>query len=290
MKKVIIISVVLFSIFLFLSFWSVTDSIEENSIDESKSTKSTKQLPNKKTSTLITDKTKTIGSQTSNQSSEDLPRNQFFHQDPLVDMIMGINHFSLCIIQNNDKTSQLSSLNAKQKQFLQPYQDRCETEIKQVKNYQVDNMVTRMSDSMSKYGKDHIYLQMMNSRSQLSDMLADQALETIRNMNGNELIMATSLLKPYFKQHILPMIHDTLGGNNEQVSLMAMNQAMTLIACQSSADCSATSGLMLARCVDHETACGLNYFEYIESHYMPGFRNEVILAANLLQSHFGFEL
>jgi hypothetical protein len=211
-----------------------------------------------------------------------------FHTDPLVDLVIGMNQYSLCLIREEESgLRQLEQLGQAQQDYLQPHLDACDEKASDYQQYRQEHVMKRVSQAINQYGQDHVYLHSFKNRfSTLNDNQKQQAYTAIRNMGGNELLVAVGLLSGYFDQELLPRLQTTLGGQHQQMTKLVLQQAVYVIACQRGADCSATSGIMLGRCMNHEYACGLDFNTFINSHYMPGMMNEINQAVVLLKQHF----
>jgi len=248
-----------------------------------------------KVDTLLTEETAPVDSITDpnssvmiNESSESmipkstgLPEGQLFHEDAMIDIFTGVNYFAPCHMYFSDKPKdqdQISNLNEQQNQYLKPFFTACEEEKHQFEQYNKDKIMAklmvqghRIKQQKDSFNKD-----------------PESFFTYMSQADGFELLIAFDYFNDYVQSRIVPEIKARLNIKNQQVLKLVIDEALKINACQKGVDCSYVSGLMMTRCMSDENACGLSFKQYVNNHYLPGIKQEIIETVNYLSSHFGW--
>lgn len=219
-----------------------------------------------------------------------LPEGQFFHSDPLVDAFIGLYRYSSChsVMGKQARFQQVrSGLNENQKKHLNLNMRQCEQNQELMKQYSQDRVMYQLSQMEKNKSMRDKYAAMF-SQDTLGESEKTDIKQRISQLVGLELLVSTMLYKKYFHLEILPTVQKELQAHNLKMVDYVVQQAFILIACERGVDCSATSPMMYSRCLKNENACGVDFTSYINKHYTPGIRNEILISKRLLQSIFSF--
>jgi hypothetical protein len=213
--------------------------------------------------------------------STDLPEGQLFHQDAMVDVFTGINHFAPCHKYFSNKPEdreQLNNLNQQQNQYLKPFFAACEAEKQQFEHYNKDKIMAKLM----------VHGLQIKQQKDLFNQDPASFFTYMNQADGFELLIGFDYFNEYVQSRIVPEIQARLNIKNHQVLKLVIDDAMLINACQKGVDCSYVSGLMMTRCMADENACGLSFKQYVDNHYLLGIKQEINEAANYLSSHFGW--
>ncbi len=211
-----------------------------------------------------------------------LPQGHLFDENPVVDLIIGLNHFALCLGHLKVKDSnEPVKLSAKQLAYLQPYYDACETEQKIMSLYNQNNIMLKLQGAAN---DDRLKLLMKVGALNTEDWRLIQ--EWVVDMKAQELLLASALVERYLFVNSENDLATALGSRDARYNGMMVEQGFALLACKKGMDCSHSSGLMLTRCADDERACGLNYFEYVEAISLSGFKRDLATTVDWIKHTF----
>lgn len=211
-----------------------------------------------------------------------LPQGHLFDENPVVDLIIGLNHFALCLGHLKGKDSNAPvKLSAKQQAYLQPYYDACETEQEIMSLYNQNNIMLKLQGAAN---DDRLKLLMKVGALNSEDWRLIQ--EWVVDMKAQELLLASALVERYLFVNSENDLATALGSRDARYNGMMVEQGFAMLACKKGMDCSHSSGLMLTRCADDERACGLNYFEYLEAISLSGFKRDLAITVDWIKNTF----
>lgn len=228
---------------------------------------------------------------TANQVERPLPDGQLFHPDPIIDALIGMVQFSAChkfFSKEEQNQQKLADMSEKQKKYLKPHFEDCELKEEQAKDYSQSRLMYQLGQLGQNKSLRQKYQSLLFDQSELSANEAAEHNQEISQLTGVELLISIGFYKRYFQHEVLPLIKTELQAHDMNMVNYVTTQAMALIACERGIDCSATSPMMFSRCLDYKNACGLDFKTYINKHYTPGIRNEILITTDLLKNLFNF--
>ncbi len=213
--------------------------------------------------------------------SNGLPEGQLFHEDAMIDIFTGINHFAPCHTYFSNKQEdqeQLNTLNEQQNLYLKPFFTACEAEKQQFEHYNKDKIMAKLM----------VHGLQIKQQKELFNQDPESFYVYMSQADGFELLIGFDYFNDYVQSVIVPEIQAKLNIKNHQVLKLVIEEAMMINACDKGVDCSQRSGLMMTRCMNDENACGLSFTQYVDNHYLPGIKQEINATATFLSEHFGF--
>ena len=112
--------------------------------------------------------------------------------------------------------------------------------------------------------------------------------EKMKVSKGIDLLLAVAVYQDYFFDIIYPELKSQLSIKDHNLLVFIVEQAMFAQACESGLDCTYVSGVMMKKCMDDESACGLSFREYLANVYPTGLQQEITETKDLLENHFGW--
>lgn len=214
--------------------------------------------------------------------AEGLPRGHLFDENPVIDLIIGLNHFALCLTHLKNKNSEIDvPLSAKQLSYLQPYYDACEAEENAMSLYNYNNIMLKLEGAAK---SDR--LKMFMKKGVLTDEDWNLIKEWGVDMKAQELLLVSALVERYLYVNPENDLATSLSSRDSRYNNIVVEQGFALLACSKGMDCSHSSGMMLTRCVSDERACGLNYFEYIDEISLMGFKQDLNTTVDWINQTF----
>lgn len=275
MKKLI-----LFSIIIAL-LWLTYDYFKGESIEVDESMTQQDALPVDK------DVSEVVNEQANNQTenmipeSNELPEGQLFHEDAMIDLFTGLNHYAPCHTYFSDKDEdqeEIKNLNAQQSKYLEPFFTACEEEKNQFDLYSKNKIMSKLT----------VLGLQLKQQKEAFNIDSDSFLAYMNQADGYEMLIAFDFTNDYVRSQIIPEIKSLLEIKNHQILKLVVDEALMVMACKRGVDCSYVSGMMMNRCMDDENACGLSFQQYVDGHYLPGIKQEIMRTATYLSNHFGY--
>ncbi|MCX7554856.1 hypothetical protein OS175_13330 [Marinicella sp. S1101] len=292
MKYGILLTVILA---IALIWYFTQDQLPEQTNDQTQATTPEKVDPSlwKNDSAPIEPLKEPVETPTTNQTqmpeagSEYWPEGQTFHQDPVIDAFMGMIEYSLCNeYMSPDKNNgiNVSDLSEQQKDHLMSHFKQCEAQQEQIKNYSKQKLLAKMSEPEFRKRFEAFF-------SGAETYTPEQVVNIYSEINkktGMELLITANMYKRFFQQEITPKVKAQLQAHDQAMVEYVIKQSSFLVACERGADCSADSALMNNMCLEYEQGCGLDFNTFVNTHYIPGIRNEIQITKNLLKNLFNF--
>jgi hypothetical protein len=276
MKKILIIGMVLVTIALTWLFLSKDKVIAESPAERlaavTTETETQKNLVNKQQETNA----KTVAI-----TRTELPEDQLFHENRVIDTMAGMLFFAPCLTYYSDDAEDqktIENLTDEQEKYLNQFFESCETDKAQFKNYTKSKIRNRLMQAGQEFKA------LKDSYSQNFNLVQ----EKMKVSKGIDLLLAVAVYQDYFFDIIYPELMSQLSIKDHNLLVFIVEQAMFAQACESGLDCSYVSGVMMKKCMDDEKACGLSYNEYLTNEYPTGLQQEIMLTKKFLYMHFGW--
>lgn len=273
MKKIILF------ILAIVLVWFAYDQIKNKPIELNEITAKKEGKPDKKNDGENSNKSTSDQAVSMKSKANGLPEGQLFHEDAMIDLFTGLNHFAPCHTYYSDKPEDqedIHNLNTQQNQYLEPFFIACEEEKDLFELYDKDKIMSKLM----------VHGLQLKQQKESFDKNPDRFLAYMSQADGYEMLIAFDLTNNHIRSQIIPEIKSLLDIKNHKVLELILDEAMMVMACDRGVDCSYVSGMMMNRCMENENACGLSFTQYVENHYLPGIKQEILTAAKFLSDHF----